>query len=575
MLGTEFYCPDGKIKTVIEIAKLKTDSQGMPTSLDGVVQDLTSFVEKETLQLEKDLIQKATLSLITNESLRKGLEEIFTILEEYLGFDVAEALIGDELDENLIQKAVWHTSLETKVFFDSDEYPIYNTQKGLAVKAFRERKIIYEPNLAKSPYFLRKKEVTKAKLKEGIFVPILFKEKVICMFNFFYSKKPTKDYLELLEFFHYLASQIGGELQRKKVEEELNNFFNLSNDLLCLIGFDGRLKRVNARFSNHLGYSKETLSNLNLIDIIHPKNRSLLESELHALRASNSTTTFECRVLKANSEPVWLSWSASSLLNDAIIFAIAHDISDNKSFEQKLQKLNKSLEQRAEELSHSNEQLERFAYIASHDLQEPLRMVSSFMQLLEQNYSEHLDSRAKQYIYYAVDGANRMKQLILDLLQYSRVGRESKIDEQVDVGLILKEMEMIFSDELENGAKLIYGNFPVMMGNVIMMRQLFQNLISNALKYVKDKQPVVEIFYRDDEHAHILGVKDNGIGIDPKFFPKIFILFQRLHTKQDYSGTGIGLAICKKIVDLHKGKIWVESEPGKGSTFWVSIPKTF
>ncbi|MDB5192842.1 MAG: multi-sensor signal transduction histidine kinase [Segetibacter sp.] len=250
------------------------------------------------------------------------------------------------------------------------------------------------------------------------------------------------------------------------------------------------------------------------------------------------------------------------------------DISYRKENEIVLKELNQVLEKRAEELSTSNAELERFAYVASHDLQEPLRMVTSFLQLLEKRYKEKLDKKAHEYIAFAVDGADRMKTLILDLLEYSRVNTTKEENEPVDLIVVMDELVRTYSSTLqETQGKIHYSAMPVVNGNSTQLLQLFQNLVGNAIKYKSENVPEIHIDFKELEDQFEFKVSDNGIGIEPRFFHKIFIIFQRLHNREQYSGTGIGLAICKKIVERHGGKIWVESEPGKGSTFYFTIPK--
>ena len=252
------------------------------------------------------------------------------------------------------------------------------------------------------------------------------------------------------------------------------------------------------------------------------------------------------------------------------------DLTERKSHEIMLQNLNNSLEKRAKELAESNAELERFAYVTSHDLQEPLRMVTSFLQLLEKRYKDKLDKKANEYINYAVDGAERMKRLILDLLEYSRVNSSKAEMEDVDVNEIVKDLKLTYKNFLEESKGMINGKkLPVIKGNKTQILQLFQNIIGNACKYKSVAPPVIDISYEEEEKLfYKFSITDNGIGIDSKFFHKIFIIFQRLHNRDEYSGTGIGLAICKKIVDKHGGKIWVTSTPGKGSTFYFTLPKS-
>ena len=234
----------------------------------------------------------------------------------------------------------------------------------------------------------------------------------------------------------------------------------------------------------------------------------------------------------------------------------------------------KALERALAELNRSNQELEQFAYMVSHDLQEPLRMVASYTQLLERRYKEKLDDDARDFIGYAVDGAKRMQGFIRDLLQYSRVGTHGRPFERVKVAKILSGVldNLRFAIE-EKKAQVTYGEMPELDADPIQLGQVFQNLIGNALKF-SGPEPLritVEAAARGAEWE--FKVQDNGIGIDPKDAERIFIVFQRLHTRQEYEGTGIGLAICKRIVKRHGGRIWVQSEAGKGAAFFFTIPE--
>jgi PAS domain S-box-containing protein len=232
-----------------------------------------------------------------------------------------------------------------------------------------------------------------------------------------------------------------------------------------------------------------------------------------------------------------------------------------------------ALAKRTSQLERSNEELERFAYVASHDLQEPLRMITGYTNLLSKRYSGKLDASADEFIGFAVDGANRMRVLINDLLTYSRVSSQGR-------ELVPTDCEMVLSQTLaglrlaiqESGAKVIRDPLPTVNGDDVQLGQLFQNLIGNALKYRNGQEPMVHVGCERREGEWLFLVRDNGIGIDERFAEKIFVIFQRLHTREKYPGTGIGLAVCKRIVERHGGKIWVESEPGKGSTFYFTLP---
>jgi len=227
----------------------------------------------------------------------------------------------------------------------------------------------------------------------------------------------------------------------------------------------------------------------------------------------------------------------------------------------------------AKELERSNKELQQFAYVASHDLQEPLRMVGSFLQLLERRYGSQLDADAKDFIFYAVDGAVRMQALINDLLEYSRVGTRGKPFEEINLNQIITQVKNNLNVAIkENNAVIKCKRLPTIYGDGTQLTQVFQNLIGNAIKFHGERSPEINISSARKNGDYEIVVKDNGIGIDPQYKEKIFLIFQRLHTREEYPGTGIGLAICKRIVERHGGVIWVESEIGEGATFHFSIP---
>lgn len=247
-------------------------------------------------------------------------------------------------------------------------------------------------------------------------------------------------------------------------------------------------------------------------------------------------------------------------------FEIATDITPLKLLENELTSKN-------EDLERSNKELEQFAYVASHDLQEPLRMVASYTELLGEKYKGKLDEKADKYIGYAVDGAKRMQRLINDLLVLSRVNTRGRPFEPVDCNVLVEKVLHSMKTTIEGKkAKIQVGQLTTVIGDETQLYQLFQNLIVNAIKFHGTEKPEVKINSYQQNSEWIFSVQDNGIGIDPQFFDRVFIIFQRLHERGTYQGTGIGLSISKKIVERHGGKIWVESEPGNGSIFCFSLP---
>ena len=249
------------------------------------------------------------------------------------------------------------------------------------------------------------------------------------------------------------------------------------------------------------------------------------------------------------------------------MLGVCTDITDMKRAEE--------LQQIAmQNLQRSNEELEQFAYVASHDLQEPLRMVSSFTQLLERRYSDKLDNDAKEFIGYAVDGANRMQRLINDLLDYSRITTRGNEFSKIDLSAILAySIRQLQEKILETGTLVTNDDLPQITGDESQLIRLFQNLIENAIKYKGEFSPRIHISSKSTPGFWHISVKDNGIGIEPQYSERIFQIFQRLHSKEAYPGTGIGLAVCKRIVERHGGKIWIESIEGEGSEFIFTIKK--
>ena len=256
------------------------------------------------------------------------------------------------------------------------------------------------------------------------------------------------------------------------------------------------------------------------------------------------------------------------------ILGSTQDIHESKLTAEKIKELNRELQDQAQKLTRSNEELEQFAYIASHDLQEPLRMVTSFLSQLEKRYNDFLDEKGKQYIYFAVDGAKRMREIILDLLEYSRIGRSDTDKVNTDLNEVVESTIKLLSATMqEKKAVVNVQSLPTLSVYPVAIQQVFQNLISNALKYQREGVPpeiYIHVNKKDDNWE--FGISDNGIGISSEYFERVFVIFQRLHTKTEYSGTGMGLTICKKVIEQHGGKIWVKNNKNNGSTFYFTLP---
>lgn len=318
------------------------------------------------------------------------------------------------------------------------------------------------------------------------------------------------------------------------------------------------------------GYNKEELRKISsFIDIVVPEDRERLRAQLTKRLSGNEMSDMgETAIICKDGHIINIEYSVKTIkIQDRIqTLSVIRDITTRKHAEEELK-------HKAEDLIRSNKELEQFAYVASHDLREPLRTVSSYVQLLESRYKNKLDNDADEFIKYAVDGVQRMDKLINDLLSYSRVRKTDEI-EWVDCSEIVKTVITNIGDIIhENKVQIVVDKLPTIRSNSLQMTQLFQNLIVNAIKFHGNKPPKITISAKEREKEWLFSIQDNGIGIDEKYAQKIFVVFQRLHTRNEYEGTGIGLAICKKIVEQHGGKIWFESKTNQGTTFYFTIKK--
>lgn len=396
----------------------------------------------------------------------------------------------------------------------------------------------------------------------------------------------------------------------RQSEEKYRSLYESSRDGIISADMEGHILDVNQAYMDLLGYSKDELRKLAYQQLTplkwHESDADIIEHQVLARGYSNE---FEKEFIRKDgtifpiSIRVWLIRNEQE--QPVGTWAIVRDITGRKRGEAELRKhrehlaelveertaelkrTNEALEaeiaerRRAEEklkltlaeLERSNKELEQFAYVASHDLQEPLRMVSSYTQLLARRYQAQLDADANEFIAFAVDGANRMQRLINDLLAYSRVGTHGKGFQPTDCTAVFDQTLANLKAAVEqSGAAVTHDPLPTVMADKLQLAQLFQNLIGNAIKFHGEEPPRVYASAEQKDNAWVFSVRDNGIGIDPRYVERIFVLFQRLHTREEYPGTGIGLAICKKIVERHGGRIWVESQPGIGSTFYFTIP---
>jgi PAS domain S-box-containing protein len=358
-----------------------------------------------------------------------------------------------------------------------------------------------------------------------------------------------------------------------QMESKYRGLLEAAPDAMVVVNQGGDIVLLNLQAEKQFGYRRDELLGQKVKNII-PVGfaERLIADDLRSAEdalAQQIGTGIEliARRKDGGEFPIEIMLSPLASAEGTLVTAAIRDISVRKAAEA-------NLLQKVNELYRSNEELEQFAYFASHDLQEPLRMVASYTQLLSRRYKGKLDSDADEFIAFAVDGASRMQRLIQDLLAYSRVGSKGMNLLNVSSEDALQQTLVNLRGAIEeSGALVTHDPLPVVLADEMQLILLFQNLVANAIKYQKPGVPLVHISAaRSGGKKWLFAVRDNGLGIDPQYFERIFGLFQRLHKREEFAGTGIGLAICKKIVERHGGRIFVESQPGQGSTFRFSLP---
>lgn len=361
--------------------------------------------------------------------------------------------------------------------------------------------------------------------------------------------------------------------QRKRAEERFRRLLDAAPDATIIVDQTGRIVMVNAQVQPMFGYTRQELLGQVMEMLIperfrgkhvlhrgeynsHPRTRPMgVGPELYGLRKDGREFPVEISLSPLETEEEGL-----------LISAAIRDVTQRKWAQDQLRAY-------AEELQRSNLELQQFAYVASHDLQEPLRAISTFCEMLAKRYRGQLDAQADQWIGFVVDGARRMQALVQDLLAYSRLETRARPPEPVALDNIFhRAVENVRALAEETGASITAEALPTVCGDPSQLVQLLQNLIGNALKFRGGEPPRVHVSAARREENWVVSVSDNGIGIDPKYYERIFELFKRLHNADRYPGTGIGLSVCRKVVHRHGGRIWVESEPGRGSTFYFTLP---
>ncbi|MGZ4664489.1 MAG: PAS domain-containing sensor histidine kinase, partial [Frankiaceae bacterium] len=514
------------------------------------------------------------------------LERVTVQVAEFVGDTCGVFVVGE--DGNTLSNLAWHSRRPEAVEFARRLVAArpYTIDTGPAVEVFRTgRTVVFS-------------EDDKASLREqlapeyrplmdefgaacAVYVPLRAAGNTLGVVVTYRFAGPdyTDDEVGFLEEFAARASlayenaRQGAE--RRRSQELLDAVFQMLPDLICIAGADGYFRVLNPAWEHTLGWTVDELCAQPYLDFVHPDDRlQTLAEHDRQTQHGEPVVTFENRYRCRDGSYRWLQWNSLPLAERGLLIANARDVTDRKQVEEALADSNRELERRSEELARSNRDLEQFAYIASHDLQEPLRMVSSYTSLLAEDLGDRLGETAARHLHYARDGAVRMQQLVNDLLRFSRVSRGADGDrERVDCDRLVAAVIVDLQEAIvPAGATVSHERLPTVTGVETELRQLFTNLIGNAVKFHGSEPVRVHVSAERGDAMWRFAVVDNGIGVDPAQAERVFEVFKRLHARGRYPGTGIGLAICKKVVEHHGGRIWVESTPGAGATFRFTLP---
>ncbi|MFZ2279639.1 MAG: ATP-binding protein [Prosthecobacter sp.] len=364
---------------------------------------------------------------------------------------------------------------------------------------------------------------------------------------------------------------------RQQAEAERERFFTLSLDLLCITGTDGFFKQVNPAFTQTLGYTSNEMQAKPILDFVHPEEHASTLVAMEKLNRGERTIHFENRYQRKDRSWRCISWKAQREAERGLTYATGRDITEQKEADAKIARLNANLKHQTEQLLEANKELESFSYSVSHDLRAPLRHVQGYVEMLQKNIDGQLSEKARRYLKIINEASTEMGQLIDDLLAFSRMGRIEMSEGSVELNTLLQEALHGLEPTTQNrNIEWKTAPLPVVTGDAAVLRQVLVNLVGNAVKYTRPRDPaLIEIGTAGEEDGRlILFVRDNGVGFDMQYAHKLFGVFQRLHRADEFEGTGIGLANVRRIIARHGGRVWAESKPGEGSTFYFTLKRS-
>jgi PAS domain S-box-containing protein len=581
--GTQSYelqvpVHDGSIHHTLNYKATFTGSDGKVAGLIGTIIDIT---ERKRAEQRQAIEHRVTRLLSESETVAAAMPGVLAAFCESLSWACGTRWSMDVKAGGFRCEEAWSIDdPEIAAFLAASHESTYQPgQAGLVRRVLGTGKPVWIVDIAAEESFLRGKQAARAGLRSAFALPICLGDQVLGALEFFHRDERLPDEW-LLKTGVAIGNQVGSFMARKQAERELRqseerfrSLTALSSDWYWEQDEQFRLTFLSSRFVERTGIDPAPYLGRRRWDQPAP-NLTEADWERHRAQLERHEPFFDFEMERASpdADSVWLSVSGEPVFDEGRRFrgyrGVGTDITERKRAQGVLRAA-------YDELARSNAELQQFAYVASHDLQEPLRMIGSYTQLLEKRYGAKLDQDAREFMDFIVDGATRMKQLIEDLLAYSHVGTRGKELRPVQAQAVLDKVLINLRGAVEqSGATVTHDPLPEVNADDTQLAQLLQNLIGNAIKFRgKDEAPRIHVGVEDAGDEWRFTVADNGIGIEPQYFERIFMVFQRLHTRDEYPGTGIGLAICKKVIDRHDGRIWVESAYGKGSKFYFTLPK--
>jgi PAS domain S-box-containing protein len=570
---------DGSVRHTLNYKATFAGADGEVAGLIGAIIDIT---ERKRVERRQAIEHRVTRVLSESETVTSAMPGVLAAFCETLGWTCGARWSHDAKAGGFRCEETWWSMDDAPVaeFLAASRETIYQPgQAGFIRRVLGTGEPAWIVDVTSEHSFLRGKEAAKAGLRSAFALPIRLGDQVLGALEFYHRDEQQADEW-LLKTGAAIGVQVGHFMARAQAERELResearfrSLTGLSSDWYWEQDEEFRLTFMSGRFVERTGIDPAPYIGRRRWDQPAP-NVSEAAWERHRAQLERHEPFFDFEMERhgPDGNSVWLSVSGQPVFDEERRFrgyrGVGTDITERK-------RAQGILRAAYDELARSNAELQQFAYVASHDLQEPLRMIGSYTQLLERRYGDKLDSDAREFMDFIVEGATRMKQLIEDLLAYSRVGTRGKELRPVQARDALDRALANLRATIEaSGAEVTHDALPEVSADDTQLTQLLQNLVGNAIKFRKKDEPArIHVGVESLHDEWRFTVSDNGIGIEPQYFERIFMVFQRLHTRDEYPGTGIGLAICKKVVDRHGGRIWVESAQGKGSRFIFTLPK--